>query len=56
MPDPFSVGKESRKAAIRSSFSGCLAADRHFKPGFSPFASEATLDEPKSKNVYFNAG
>jgi hypothetical protein len=45
MPDPFSVGKESRNAAIRSRFSDCLVADRHFKPGFSPFVSEAALND-----------
>jgi len=45
MPDPFSVGKASRNVVIRSGFSDCLAADRHLKPGFSRFVSEAALND-----------
>jgi len=48
MPDPFSVSKESRNAASRSGFSGCFAADRRLKPGFSPFVSEAALNDSPS--------
>jgi hypothetical protein len=45
---PFSVGEESRNAASRSGFSGCFAADRRLKPGFSPFVSEAALNDSPS--------